>query len=156
MKQVGLKIVAIVLVILAISSCGKDDILKTFTDKGSATVNFRGETFTVFDDQSFGMTNGMIAVTNSTDDYQLTASGIGKDGSTVDVCWNSSICTDLVTVHFSTDKWGTGLSAYYSAMSGTIKRNGRTLTINAQVTNDGGQTMHTLTATVKLSTIINL
>ncbi|MCT4636190.1 MAG: hypothetical protein N4A72_00645 [Bacteroidales bacterium] len=153
MQRLAFKFLTAILLVLFISSCDKDDIIETFTDKGSATVSFRGKTFSTFDEESFGMTNGMIAVTNSTDDYQLTVVGVGSDGATVDVCNN---CDKPVAVQFSTSTWGTGLSAIYTAFSGTVKRSGKTLTIDAQMSNDGGQTFHTLSATVNVTTVINL
>ena len=106
MKKVRFQILAVLAIAITMVSCGKDDTPEAEQKTGSATIEFMGKTYTDFNDDSFGMVNGTIALAG--DGYLLTLVGVGAAQSTVDIC-NDPACDPMVTMSFTGEEARNGI-----------------------------------------------
>jgi len=138
------KITIILLAFVLIASACKKDEEETKTDPvvetGSLEMVYDGVTYTEVDQKSLHLVYGTVTVKGTKGDgFLLTIIGVGADGSTVDyVPGVTSIMLDFGAA--------SGNEAFV-AQSGTIKRTGKKVEIDAAgVTTSGDQ--KTLTATI--------
>jgi hypothetical protein len=110
---------------IVVSSCGKDEVEPEAETTGSFTMTYDGVTYTGAEQNSLILSFGTIAAAGTAGDgFLLTVIGVGDDGTTTNIVPNeSSVMLDFGAVVGSEG---------FVAQSGTIKRTGKKIEVNAK------------------------
>lgn len=137
---------------LFISSC--EEIKEIIPTETSFTMTYDGVTYTEAEEQSLNVVSGAMAVQGAgTEELLLTITGIGDDGTTMDICGDPDNCDNLCTVmlDFGAADGKEGLVA----TQGTVKRTGKTIEINVTGINTALETK-TISATITVASILDI
>ncbi|MBN1252103.1 MAG: hypothetical protein JXR51_11265 [Bacteroidales bacterium] len=152
MKKLSIILLAISLVAY---SCNKDNSTaetELETEAVSFEMTYDGQTYTEAETNSLALVGGNIAVKGLADNgFLLTISGVGEDGTTMNICTDSEVCEHLCTamLDFGAVVGKEGLVA----TSGTVKRIGKKIEINISGITTSLVTK-TLTATIVVGTVL--
>lgn len=153
MKKLSLILVAFTIIA---SSCKKDsDPLIPGSTPTTATASFTmtvdGITYDNADLSSLILAGGNLSAAE-TDVFVMVVSGVGADGSTVAVCTDDQVCDPMCTIMVD---FGPNGAFPFLGESGTVKRTGNKIEINAMGLHDPDEPARPLTATIVVGTAID-
>lgn len=151
MKKLTIILVALTMVAF---SCKKTEYtLDETSDDTSFSMTYDGVTYTEADPNSLVLALGAVAAKGTTGEgFLLTVMGVGADGTTSNVCSEESTCDNSCTVML--DFGAVVGNEGFVATSGTVKRTGRKIEINATGIGTSSFTTKTLTATIVVGTVV--
>lgn len=152
-----MKKISIILVIVSfiMTSCDLIPGLET-NEETSFTMEYNGVTYTEVEPLSLTLVDGEIFVLGSEEkQFLLSISGVGEDGTTMDICNGSDCENECVLMLTLGDSDTEQVEDLFTATSGTIKRTGNKIEIDVSGTNILLET-NTLTATIELGTTLDL
>lgn len=154
MKKLSLILVALTIVA---SSCKKDsDPLNIGTTPTTATASFTmtvdGITYDNADLNSLILSGGNLSAVNETEEFMMVVSGVGADGSTVNVCTDDEVCDPMCTIMVD---FGPNGAFTFLGESGTVKRTGNKIEISAMGLHDPDEPARPLTATIVVGQAID-
>ncbi len=154
MKKLLLAMLALSLFTVSCSKKTDDPTPPEPTLTASFTMNYDGVTYTEFDPNSMMLVSNVMAIQGTTGDgFSLSIIGVAPDGSTVDICVDPSACQVLrhVTLDFGAS---VGMEGFV-ATSGTIKRTGNKIEVQAVGIGTTDFETKTLTATIEANKVID-
>ena len=108
-----------------------------------------GVTYDHAEANSLILSGGNLSAVSNTDGFLMVVSGVGADGSTVNTCNDPDVCATIL-INFEA-----GSPFTFIAESGTVKRTGNKIEINAMGLHDPTEPERPLTATVVVGTVID-
>lgn len=154
MKKLLLALLALSIITVSCSKKTDDPVTPEPELTASFSMTYNGVTYTEFNPNSMSLISNIMAIEGTTGDgFLLSIFGVAPDGSTVDICVDPSACEVLrhVTLDFGT---AVGMEGFV-ATSGTIKRTGNKIEVQAVGLGTTDLETKTLTATIEANVVID-